>query len=181
MAEPVTPPQAIKPLADWKTWWGADLALTIAKSVRDHVKVLPDGGKLIELPNNKVAAADLENDRTALLAEGLLKSYPFARQPSAYLLGDAVLYVDALWGNGLLGPPSSNPMEERARRERALKEGGKLKLLLSYARTSGCKNEQGKHPNVTYLKKLANLRRSPSAKSHGSSIASAPSKQTGLT
>ena len=147
-----------RPLAEWKTWWGGDLAKSIAKALNEHINPikLPGHGQILE--TNHFTGDSLKDDHVAAVAEALLTSYPEERQPSAYLMGDAVLALDNLWKGGLLGGPKDSPIQERARRNSALATGGKMKRLLSYVRTSALKSELGKTPAVTYLKTLANRR-----------------------
>ncbi len=75
-----------------------------------------------------------------------------------------------MWKGALLGGQQKSALKEKVRRDTALAEGGKLKKLLSYIRTSALKADQGKTPEITYLKTLANerqvkVRRSSSASS----------------
>ena len=148
-----------KPLASWKTWWsGSDIPATIAQalfSTMDPTK-LPGGGKLVVLKSvGKPAASDLDDPHTGRIVQALLDSYPATKDPSAYLLGDTILCLNSLMGETLLGPQKANPFEERVRRDDALKQGGILKLLLSYTRNSSARHSKGRSPNVTFLKELA--------------------------
>ena len=77
------------------------------------------------------------------------------------------MHLDILLGHALLGGPNENPIKENARRDMALTEGQKCKLLLSYVRTRALKNSVSKHSDVSYLKDLAN-RRKPFIKSPSS-------------
>ena len=145
-------------LASWKTWWDNDLVGDVAKAIRDHVDVrkLPGGGQLLLFASFN--ADSMKDAHTANVAESMLLTYPSDKQPSAYMLGDAVLELDKSWSGGLLGGPQDNPIKEKTRRDAALGEGQKLKKLLSYVRTSALKTEFGRSPEVTYLKSLANKR-----------------------
>ena len=149
--------QAI-PLATWKTWWGPELATQIGESLKNNLDLrqLPRGGILV--PKSDFKSDDLRDPLIGSIVEGLVTSYPTNRQPSGYLLGDSVLELDRLLGYCIFGKPDTNPIKERARRDDALTEGGKLKKLLSYVRTSACKSEVGRTDDVTYLKQLANQR-----------------------
>lgn len=149
--------QAI-PLANWKTWWGPELAAEIGESLKSNLDLrkLPRGGIL--LPKSDFKADDLRDPLIGSIVEGLLKSYPTDRQPSGYLLGDSVLELDRLLGYCIFGFPDTNPIKDRRRRDDALTEGAKLKKLLSYVRTSACKSDVGRTHEVTYLKQLANNR-----------------------
>ena len=146
------------PLATWKVWWGPELADQIALSLKNHVdpKLLPGGGRL--LTKVEFRSEDLRNPFIGSIVEGLCKSYPLDRQPSAYLLGDAILSLDRLLNHGLLRSSNGNPIKEKLRRDDALAEGGRLKKLLSYVRLSGAKSDVGRSSDVTYLKQLANHR-----------------------
>ena len=146
------------PLATWKVWWGPELADQIALSLKNYVdpKLLPGGGRL--LTKMEFRSEDLRNPFIGSIVEGLCKSYPLDRQPSAYLLGDAILSLDRLLNHGLLRSSNGNPITEKLRRDDALAEGGRLKKLLSYVRLSGAKSDVGRSSDVTYLKQLANHR-----------------------
>ena len=154
---------SFKSLASWKTWWsGGDVAKEIAISLSKVVDPsgIPKGGMLLRLNSkNKVSEGDLADPHKATIAEALLKSYPETKDGSAYLLGDACLLLNEEWGHTILGKQSENPMVEKDRRTRALGEGTKLKLLLSYIRTSAGKSERGRIPEITYLKELAQRHR----------------------
>ena len=127
---------SFKSLASWKTWWsGGVVAKEIADSLYSTVDPvgIPEGGMLLKLNSkNKVSEGDLADPHKATIAEALLKSYPETKDGSAYLLGDACLLLNEKWGHTILGKLSENPMVEKARRTKALGEGTKLKLLLSY-------------------------------------------------
>ena len=165
-----------KPLASWKTWWGPELPCEIAKVLFDSIdpRNLPRGGKL--LTTDSFRAADLKDVHISSLVEGLLKSYPGERQPSGYLLGDAILELDKLMNHMLIGHPQENPVKETSRRDDALAEGGKLRKLLSFMRTSALKSDVGRTPESTYLKQLANER--PMRSTSKSSLASTRSPST---
>lgn len=147
-----------KPLATWKTWWGSNLPSSIGASIHKHLDVrkIPGGGRV--LTKDTFRADDLKDPYIASVLEGLLTSYPKDKQPSAYLLGDAVLELDKLMNHSLLGHPETNPCKELSRRDDALAEGGKLRKLLSWARTSALKSNIGRNESSTYLKQLANQR-----------------------
>ena len=147
-----------RPLAHWKTWWDKDLAVAIASSLNQHIQPrnLPGYGCLLGAIHFN--GDSLKNVHVASITEALLVSYPSDRQPSGYLLGYAVLELDKIWNGSLLGGASDSPIKERARRDSALAQGGRLKALLSYIRTSALKAENGKSEQVTYLKTLANQR-----------------------
>lgn len=164
-----------RPLASWRTWWDKDLATKIAATLKQHVdpKKLPGRGTL--LSGRHLTAEILKETHVASVAEALLIAYPLERQPSGYLLGDSVLQLDKMWNGGLLGGPSDNPMTESVRRENALAEGGKLKKLLSYVRTSGLKNQNGKTEEISYLKSLANKRSAGIRRQSSASTASTAS------
>lgn len=175
-----------KPLAYWKTWWGTDEVETVAKTLQAHIDPLklPRGGML--LLSNEFNGETIKNHHVSTVAEALLLSYPFDRQPSAYLLGDAVIQLDRLWNGALMGGPQSSLVKEKLRRDNALAEGNKLKKLISYMRTSALKAENGKTPEVTYLKTLANkrdvkMKRSPSASTQSSASSSPCSFYSGTT
>lgn len=147
-----------KPLASWKTWWESELPASIGASIHKHLDVrkIPGGGRL--LTKDTFRADDFKDPYIASVLEGLLTSYPKDKQPSAYLLGDAVLELDMLMNHSLLGHPETNPCKELSRRDDALAEGGKLRKLLSWARTSALKSNVGRNESSTYLKQLANQR-----------------------
>lgn len=166
-----------KPLASWKTWWTRDLAISVAKSLRDHIVSQNMLGKGRLLSTQSFTGDTLKDNHVASVAEALLVSYPGDHQPSAYLLGDAVLELDELWNGSLLGGENESPIVEKRRRDAALGEGQKLKKLLSYMRTSALKTENGKTPEVTYLKSLANQRK-VQVKRSGSSAASTASESS---
>ena len=104
----------------------------------------------------------------AKICEALLHSYPAAHDPSAYLLGDAVLHLDEMLGHTILGKPSANPMKETTRRDNALKDGSNLKLLLSYIRNSSGRHDKGRNAEITYLKELACSKHKNKRRSSGS-------------
>lgn len=159
-----------RPLASWKTWWSQDIPKMVAKSLQQHIETtkLPGGGRL--LTTTSFSGELMKDPHVGNVAEGLLLSYPKDHQPSAYLLGDSVLYLDLMWKGALLGGQQKSALKEKVRRDTALAEGSKMKKLLSYIRTSALKADQGKTPEITYLKSLANerqvkVRRSSSASS----------------
>ena len=130
----------------------------IAEQLHEHMdpKKLPGKGQLVMLKGKgKVAPGDLDDYHTGSIVQALLESYPPLKDPSGYLLGDAVLRLNMLMNDSLLGPQKANPFEERARRDDALKQGTILKMLLSYTRNSSARTNRGRSPNVTYLKELA--------------------------
>lgn len=167
-------------LAGWKIWWCKDLVGKVATTIRDHVDVrkLPGGGQLLRFASFN--AVSMKDAHTAVVAESLLLTYPSDKQPSAYMLGDAVLELDNLWSGGLLGGVQDNPIKEKTRRDAALGEGQKLKKLLSYVRTSALKTEFGRSPEVTYLKGLANRRLVGRRLSFTSTSSSAPATPSTL-
>ena len=150
---------SFKSLAQWKTWWtGTCYAMDMASSLLCYMDptTIPGKGQLVELKvKGKVSAGDLTDPHTAKVIEGLLHGYPTDKDPSAYFLGDAILYLNNSVGNVILGPPSLNPVNEKARRDQALRCGSNLKMLLSYVRTSSTRAEKGRSPTATYLKELA--------------------------
>ena len=148
--------ESYKPLATWKTWWNFDMVGRIARSLQEHVERLPAQGRL--LTHATFGAAEVKDKHVACVAEALLLSYPSDKQPSAYLLGDAILELDKAWGHSLLGSVQENPVRERSRRDDALSQGVQLKKLLSYMRTSARRADLGRCEEVTYLKSLANRR-----------------------
>ena len=145
-------------LATWKTWWTPELATTIGQSIHAQLDVLKLPGNGMLLTKDTFRSCDLRDPYIAGLVEGLLDGYPKDRQPSGYLLGDSVLALDKIMNHSLLGPPLSNPLKERSRRDGALAEGGKLRKLLSFVRTSSLKHQVGKSPDLSYIKTLANAR-----------------------
>ena len=161
----------IKPLASWKTWWGgSSTAQEIACSLHHTIDPtkLPGDGKVVDLKcSSKVGQEDLSDFHTSKVVEGLLSSYPGSKEPSAYLLGDACLVLNSMMGNCLFGPQRANPMDEKARRTKALKQGAYLKMLLSYARSSSGRSPKGRCQTVTYLKELALSQGRPERKGKG--------------
>lgn len=160
----------LKPLASWKTWWSQDDVAKMAACLvclMDPTK-LPHQ-KLVALGvSNKVTSEDLENPHTAKVVEGLVECYPPDKEPSAYLLGDVVLQVNHQLGGTILGHQKVNPVDEKARRNEALKQGGVLKMLLSYIRASTGRCGKGRSATVTYLKELTRSKGRPSRKNPGS-------------
>lgn len=104
---------AIKTLATWKVWWDQSLACSIACSLYQSIdpRKLPRNGRLLE--SDVFRSEHFEDEHISSIAEGLLKSYPTDRQPSAYLLGDAVLHLDMKMKHSLLGKPHTNPCREK--------------------------------------------------------------------
>lgn len=166
-----------KPLATWKTWWPKELPCAIGRSLFEHIDFtkLPGQGKL--LTKESFRQGDLKDAYTAGIVEGMVVAYPHDKQPSAYLLGDSVIQLDKLMKHSLLGVPSSNPIRERSRRDSALAEGGKLRKLLSFVRTSSLKHPVGRSDEATYLKSIAN-HRIVRSKSSSSSTASSVSQDS---
>ena len=154
-----------KSLASWRSWWsGKPIARELAESLQKHMDPtkIPGDGRLILLNvASKVSQSDLQDHHKCRLAEALLHAYPPEKDPSSYLLGDAVLHLDTLMGNAILGKPSLNPMVEKARRDNALKDGANLKYLLSYIRNSAGRHEKGRSASITYLKELVSLKGRP--------------------
>ena len=147
-----------KSLASWKAWWSkGEVAQQIASAICHYVDTtkLPGGGKLMELAlSTKITEADFKKPHVSQLPEALIHAYPADKDPSGYLLGDAVLHVDERWGHVVLGAPPGNPMTEKVRRDRALKEGAQLKLLLAYVRSRSARTLEARDPNLKYLKEL---------------------------
>ena len=170
-----------RPLAAWKTWWGPDLSKAIAESLNSHIDPLQLPGKGSLLANSHFNGNSLKDPHTANVSEALLLKYPENKQPSGYLLGDSVMHLDVLWNGSLLGGVQDSPLKENRRRDLALGEGGKLKKLLSYVRSSALKSETGKTPEITYLKGLANKRRREKTASSASSAGSPRSFYSGTT
>lgn len=173
-----------KSLASWKCWWHeGSTALHVAEALVKNVdpKELPRGS-LVELKNNKkVSEEDFHKSVNCKIMEGLLSAYPSEKDPSAYLLGDAVLRVDQSRGHVILGKPALNPMVEKTRCDSALKEGQKLKLLLSYIRNSSGRHEKGRKPEVTFLKEMVLSRPRPRQKSRSFSPSPTASTRSDAT
>ena len=110
-----------KPFACSKTWWGTEEVQTVAKILQAHIDPLklPRGGML--LLSNEFNGEVIKNHHVSTVAEALLLSYPLDRQPSAYLLGDAVIQLDSLWNGALMGGPQSSLVKEKLRRDNALR------------------------------------------------------------
>ena len=144
-------------LASWKVWWNRETVQDIAEGLKYCVDVKKLPGQGLLLPKKDVWSSRSLED-LHVNGEGLLTSYPKDRQPSGYLLGDALLKLNRLWGDALPGPVDVNPLKERARRELALAQGCQLKKLLSFVRTSALKADRGRRESTTYLKSLANQR-----------------------
>ena len=172
MASPSMPLE--RSLAYWKKWWGAGLAEELAQALHDHIDPTKLPGKGCLLSTSQFNGTSLKDSHVAAVSEALLLKYPPLRQPSGYMLGDAVLALDVKWNGGLLGGPQTSILKENQRREAALAEGGKLKRLLSYNRTGALKAENGKTPEITYLKALANKRLLEAKRSPASSASSSP-------
>lgn len=162
-----------KPLATWKTWWGPELPSSIGASIFKHIDLrkIPGHGRI--LTKESFRAEDLKDPYLSSVVEGLLVAYPKDKQPSAYLLGDGVLELDKLMNHCLLGHPETNPCKEQSRRDDALTEGGKLRKLLSWVRTSSLKAHVGRTDSTTYIKQLANQRVVRAKKSPSSSPSTA--------
>ena len=169
-------------LAEWKVWWGQEVVEKIAKSLHEHIDVqrLPGQGQILETSSFNAGVLE-KSTHVQCVAEALLRSYPNDRQPSAYLLGDSVLKLNALWNHSLLGPPhEENPIKEKSRRELALGEGDRLKKLLAYVRASALKTQYGRKAETTFLKSLANerpIRRSPTSSIASSTPSMSPSRE----
>lgn len=148
-----------KPLAQWRTWWsGTDWPHKIATRLHSTIDPtkMPGSGQVVELHvKGKVTQADLCDDHTGKVVEGLLESYPPNKDPSGYLLGDACLCLNAMMGHSIFGPAKPNPIDEKYRRDAALKQGTMMKMLLAYVRASSGRTPQGRSATVTYLKELA--------------------------
>eukprot|EP00435_Cladocopium_sp_Y103_P072102 s157_g39.t1 len=106
-----------KPLASWRTWWSkTDVVPKVAETLYQTMDPtrLPGNGKLVQL---KVAArvtpADLDDPHTSKIVEGLLEAYPAEKEPSGYCLGDAVMSLNSLMGDTLIGPMKANPIDEK--------------------------------------------------------------------
>ena len=113
------------------------------------------GGKLLILENSKkIQEKDFMNVLNSQVAEVLIEHFPPTKDPSGYLLGDAVLRYDSAIGHMICGKPSPNPILEEERRKRALGEGSKMKLLLSYIRARSSRTDKGRFPEMTYLKEM---------------------------
>ena len=84
-----------KALAQWKAWWsGSDWPQKIATSLYSTIDPtkMPGSGQVVELhAKGKVTQADLCDEHTGKVVEGLLESNPPTKDPSGYLLGDACL------------------------------------------------------------------------------------------
>ena len=162
-----------KPLASWRTWWtGTDTVPKIAEVIYQTMDPtrLPGNGTLIQLKmSGKVTPADLDDIHTSKIVEALLEAYPAEKEPSGYCLGDAVMCLNSLMGDSLIGPMKANPMDEKVRRDSALKQGTILKLLLSYVRNSSARTHKGRTESVTFLKELALSKGRPDRKSKGKS------------
>ena len=153
----------------------------IAESIKNSMDPtkLPGGGRLVSLKGgNKVSKEDLDDFHTGKIVEGLLNAYPSSKEPSGYLLGDSVMVLNELLGHTILGPHRQNPLDEKARRDIALREGASLKLLLSYVRNSSARTEKGRSPSATYLKELALAKGRPDRKAKGSFRSASPSPST---
>lgn len=161
----------IKPLASWKTWWAStNVVAEIAAALHSNLDptLFPGGGRLVELKSpSKVTPADLDDPHTSRVVECVLVSFPASKEASAYLLGDVVMKLNSLMGDSLLGSQKANPCEEASRRDLALKQGGYLKMLLSYVRNSSGRTNRGRSPGVTFLKELALSQGRPNRKSGG--------------
>ena len=171
-----------KSLASWKTWWSdGHVSLAIAEALVKRVETMNlVGGSLLQLSNcKKIQEHDLQAKINAQVAEAVLEAYPADKEPSGYLLGDAILRCDSVWGHVMCGKPSANPLEEKDRRSRALKEGSKVRLLLSYMRHRASRSERGRTPEATYLKELCMANQS--SEKRGRKKSSPLSSPTGST
>lgn len=138
---------------------------------------LNSGGLVTFKTSGKVCHEDLKNELIGQLAEGMLQSYPGERDPSGYLLGDAVMILNGMLSDVILGSYSTNPITEKSRRDKALREGTNLKILLSYVRASSNRTEKGRSAGVTYLKELALQGREARKRSRASNASSASSRE----
>lgn len=177
-----------RPLTPWKTWWSdapESVPRKVAIALRENIDTqnLPGQGRILE--KTVTCAADLEQSlHASSVAEALLVSYPADRQPSGWLLGEACLELNCLWGGALFGEPDENPIKEQYRRDNALAEGEKLKKLLAYIRNSAVKSDKGRNERVTFLKQLANKRtrqRSLSGKSPSTASTTSPCSTDSLS
>ena len=146
-----------KSLAAWKSWWsGSHCAIKMADALNkqcDPVN-LPKVGVLVAFKSSKkVCERDLEDPHIASIAEAVLKSCPESKEGSAFLRRDAVMHLDAYWGNAILGKDPPNPALQKARRDRALREA-QIAFELHPHVLCG-KAERGRKAEVTYLKELA--------------------------
>lgn len=174
-------PPTVKPLAQWKTWSsGTNTAMEIADSLHQHIDPtkLPGGGKVVALTcSSKVTNVDLENTNNNKVVEALISAYPANREPSAYLLGDAPMLFNDKLNGAILGSQKANPLEEKARRNQALKQGTTMKMLLAYIRHHSGRTAKGRSPSITYLKELVLARGRDGKKSRGS-VSSSPCPST---
>ena len=149
----------IKPLASWKVWWTNKEVADVAKEVHKNLVIseLPGKATIVTLAAaGKVSECDFDHPCNSAVAEGLLRGYPRNRQGSAYFFGDAVLFLnDVLMKGAVLGEKQVNPMKEDQRRESALKEGAKWKLLISYVRQKASRHETSNKKVLTFLKSLS--------------------------
>ena len=162
-----------KSLASWKSWWHSDGTVQqVAQSIKDSIdpEMIPGAGKLVVLhAKNKVTQTDLSDPHTSKVLAGVLHGYPPSKDPSAYMLGDSVLHLNDLMSGVILGAQKPNPVDEKARRDCALRQGHYLKMLLSYVRSASARTDKGRTPEVTYLKELALSKRRPEPRGKGSS------------
>ena len=165
-----------KSLASWKSWWHSDHTIQgVAECIKASInpELVPGAGKLVVLHGkNKVTQTDLSDPHTSKVVAGILHGYPPSKDPSAYALGDAVLYLNDLMSGVILGAQKPNPVDEKVRRDCALKQGHYLKMLLSYVRSASWRTEKGRTPEVTYLKELAISKGRPERKGRWSSASS---------
>ena len=165
-----------KSLASWKCWWhGTSAVEDMVKCMTEHVdpSCIPKGCVFVELKDNKkVCQLDFEDPHMSKVAEALCKSHPIDKEPSGYFLGDVVLALDERLAHCILGPPKPNPACERARRDVALKEGVKLKLMFSYLRHSSGRTGKGRKPEITFLKEILLQQPRPKRSQTGGSQAS---------
>lgn len=165
---------------------GAVLQLPMTSLVTSSVAwILPSylaGGKVVAFKvDGKVTGCDLDDHHTAKVVEGVVLAFPVDRDPSAYLLGDSLLHLNTMMGDVIFGPCRPNPMDEKSRRDTILKEGTKLKQLLSYVRAATGRTERGRSPTMTFLKELVLSRGRPSKRSQSKSPASSCSTMSAKT
>ena len=146
-----------KSLATWKTWWSdGSISLELSAALVKHLDTTHmKGGQLVTLENpRKISEKDLHVKVNTQVAEAMIEVYPPHKDPSGYLLGDSVLRLDEAIGFMICGKPQLNPLLEEERRKKALAEGGKMRLMLSYIRAKAGRTEKGRTPEVSYLKEL---------------------------
>lgn len=149
-----------KSLAPWKHWWSEKDTAKVAEAVAKRlvVKDLPGKGEVVQLKEKgKVGEKDFTKEyaNNSAVAEGLLIAFPGDKQGSGYFFGDAMLQMnDTYFNGGILGRFEENPLREDARRNLALKEGAKWKLLLAYVRQRASRTSGANLPVIVHLKKL---------------------------